>query len=103
MNRFVMVNENIGDRMIRIWVGAWLFVLALAGPTWWWGLLGLFPLITGWTGRCPLYALLGRSTLKGESRPAQTSPTAPIEAVRVKSVQTIGTQEPAKPQTGRAA
>ncbi len=103
MNRFLVVNESLADRMFREVIGAWFFVLALAGPAWWWGLLFLYPLVTGWTGRCPLYALLGVSTLKREPQPAETSSAIPVEDTRMKPVEASAKQESAKVQTGRAA
>lgn len=48
------------ERVLRVLVGLVFLSLAVAGPTTVWGLLGLFPLITGATGSDPLYALLAR-------------------------------------------
>jgi len=56
---------NIGktERVIRVVVG--LAVIA-AGFTYqsWWGAIGLVPLLTGATGYCPPYQMLGISTNK---------------------------------------
>ncbi len=56
------VNEAGWDRGVRLVVGAGLLAAALAGPAWPWGLLGAVPLLTGVSGWCPLYTLLGIST-----------------------------------------
>jgi len=56
---------NIGktERVIRVVVG--LAVIA-AGFTYqsWWGAIGLVPLLTGATGSCPPYQMLGISANK---------------------------------------
>ena len=46
------------ERVLRVLVGLVFLALAIAGPRTIWGLLGLFPLITGVTGSCPLYAIV---------------------------------------------
>ncbi|MBL8909891.1 MAG: DUF2892 domain-containing protein [Archangium sp.] len=57
--------SNIGpvDRGLRVVAGVGLTSLALSGQTPW-GWLGLIPLITALVGFCPLYRLLGLSTLR---------------------------------------
>ncbi len=65
------VNEGKADRAIRIVVGVALLSLLLIGPLDGWGLIGLVglvPLITGATGVCPTYLLLGVDTLGGRIR-----------------------------------
>ena len=65
---FVRINESKTDRAIRVVVGVALLSLLLIGPLDGWGLVGLsglVPLITGATGVCPTYALLGVDTLRG--------------------------------------
>ena len=62
------VNEGPIDRVIRILVGVGLFTLAAAGlvtPPALYGVLlvGTIGLVTGITGFCPTYVLLGISTL----------------------------------------
>ena len=61
-------NEGAIDRIIRVVVGlAVLSVLAI-GPVPGWGLVGLaglMPLVTGLTGFCPTYTLLGIDTHAG--------------------------------------
>ena len=57
--------ENVGDteRMFRILIGLLLIGLAFAFGGWWWlGLIGIVPVITGLTGRCPGYVPFGIST-----------------------------------------
>ena len=60
----MQINVGNPDRIARIVVG--LVLLSL--PFWldsswrWLGLIGLMPLVTGLSGRCPGYRLLGRST-----------------------------------------
>lgn len=57
---------NVGniDRLIRIAVGLTLLSLPLwlDTPWRWLGLIGLMPLLTGLSGRCPGYGLLGLRT-----------------------------------------
>jgi hypothetical protein len=59
-------NLSIADRLVRMTLGA--IILGLYGalePPWrYLTLLGLIPLGTALTGNCPLYTLLGISTLK---------------------------------------
>lgn len=57
-------HRNIGsfDRMARIVVGMFLLSLVFMGPQTPWGWLGLIPLITGVTGFCFLYELLGKDS-----------------------------------------
>ena len=58
------MTSNVGslDRGIRIAVGVGLLAIAFAGPKTAWGYLGLVPLLTGLSGFCPLYTVLGIST-----------------------------------------
>lgn len=57
---------NVGtvDRIARIAIGLTLLSLPfwLDAPWRWAGLIGVMPFMTGLTGRCPAYHLLGRST-----------------------------------------
>jgi len=52
------------ERMIRILLGLFIISLVFWGPETLWGLLGIVPLLTGLTGWCPPYQLLGISTCK---------------------------------------
>lgn len=56
------VNEGKFDRAIRIVLGLVLIALVFVGPKTNWGWIGLIPLITGLTGFCGLYKLLGVNT-----------------------------------------
>ena len=59
-----MSTLNVGnfDRMLRIVLGLVLIGLAISGAIGAWGYLGLLPLLTGLTARCPLYAACRIST-----------------------------------------
>lgn len=51
--------KNVGgfDKIFRILIGLFLLSMLLwvEGSAKYWGLIGLVPLITGFTSRCPLY------------------------------------------------
>lgn len=58
-------NEGKLDRILRVIIGAALIIAYFYNPhgTYSWAYwLGLIPLITGLTGWCPLYSILGIST-----------------------------------------
>jgi hypothetical protein len=58
------MGRNVGplDRTLRIGVGTAMVVMWIFGPLGWWGILGFLPLVTGITGVCPVYPLLGVNT-----------------------------------------
>lgn len=60
------MKKNIGrfERVVRIIAGLAILSLAFVGPQSAWAYLGIIPLLTGITGFCPPYALLGISTCK---------------------------------------
>ncbi len=60
------MTKNIGspERIIRIIVGLVLIALVFVGPKTIWGWIGVVPLLTGLTGWCPPYQLLGINTCK---------------------------------------
>ncbi|HET9426675.1 MAG TPA: DUF2892 domain-containing protein [Gemmatimonadaceae bacterium] len=60
-------NTGTLDRWVRVIVGLVILSLVFFGPRSGWGWLGLIPLLTGVSGYCPLYQLLGRST--GRAKP----------------------------------
>lgn len=66
------MKQNVGnvDRWIRIVIGVVLLSLLvfLNGPIRWIGLIGLIPLVTGILNFCPIYALLGISTKKDQTK-----------------------------------
>ncbi len=57
-----MTNEGTLDRAVRIVIGLAVLSLTVVGPKSLYGLFGLIPLLTGVTGFCPLYRLVGLST-----------------------------------------
>jgi len=58
------VNEGTIDRALRIIVGLVLISMVFTGLNTVWGWVGLVPLITGLVGSCPVYSIIGLSTLK---------------------------------------
>lgn len=50
------------ERVARVVLGLILVALVFVGPTTPWAWIGLFPLLTGLTGTCPLYTLTGVNT-----------------------------------------
>lgn len=60
------MKKNVGgiERIIRTAAGFGILSLAFVGPQTAWAYLGIIPLITGLTGFCPPYALLGIKTCK---------------------------------------
>lgn len=60
------MERNIGDieRVVRVVAGLAILSLVLVGPKTLWGLVGLVPVLTGLSGWCPPYQLLGISTCK---------------------------------------
>jgi hypothetical protein len=52
------------ERVIRVVVGLVLTTFAFVGPSNPWFLLGIIPVLTGLTGWCPPYQLLGINTCK---------------------------------------
>ena len=59
-------NESTVDRILRVVLGAalliWFFVDNGSGLWHWAKLIGIIPLVTGLTGNCLLYSVLGIST-----------------------------------------
>jgi len=66
----VDVNMGSVDREIRAVVGLAIIAIGVAHKTWW-GAIGLLPLLTAATGRCPGYLPLGISTRKSAAPPPQ--------------------------------
>jgi hypothetical protein len=62
MKDFLQVNEHPIERVLRVLVGLGAISLVFVGPKTPWGWLGVIPVLTGATGLCPLYTLLGIST-----------------------------------------
>ena len=55
------VNEGTVDRTLRVLLGITLVALAYT-KGWTWAYIGVVPILTGATGMCPLYSLLGINT-----------------------------------------
>lgn len=62
MKNFLVVTEHPVERVIRVLIGIGLLSIVFVGPKTPWGWIGIVPLVTGLTGLCPLYTLLGIST-----------------------------------------
>ncbi|MDP2561600.1 DUF2892 domain-containing protein [Psychrobium sp. 1_MG-2023] len=60
--------KNVGqiDKIIRIAVGLLLLSTVFIGPQTLWGLIGLVPLLTAFISFCPLYKIIGLSTVSKE-------------------------------------
>lgn len=71
MSSFFSKNEHPIERGVRVLVGLGLIGAAFAGPLAPWGYIGIVPLLTGLTGNCPLYSVLGISTCPVETRSAR--------------------------------
>ncbi|MBI1937869.1 MAG: DUF2892 domain-containing protein [Ignavibacteriales bacterium] len=61
------MQKNVGsvDRTIRFILSAVIFLFGIIYQSWW-GLLGLLPLLTAATQRCPAFITCGISTCKIE-------------------------------------
>ena len=62
MRSFLEVTEHPIERVARVVVGLVGISLVFVGPKSAWGWFGLIPLLTGISGLCPLYTVLGIST-----------------------------------------
>lgn len=60
-------NMGSADKVIRLIVSLFIISLVFWGPQTYWGLLGIIPLITVFTGFCPLYRPFRISTRKTRS------------------------------------
>ncbi len=69
MKNFLLVTEHPIERVVRILIGLGVVSLVFIGPKTMWGWLGLLPIVTGATGICPLYTVLGISTCPKKSTP----------------------------------
>lgn len=61
---FMKKNVHSVERVFRIIIGVVLVSLAFVGPANKWFLLGIIPILTGFSGWCLPYQLLGISTCK---------------------------------------
>jgi hypothetical protein len=64
---FLRINEHPVERGLRVALGVALLAMAFVGPKTPWGFLGIVPILTGLSGRCPLYTLLGINTCPAKS------------------------------------
>ncbi|MBP7777677.1 MAG: DUF2892 domain-containing protein [Acidobacteria bacterium] len=62
MTSFFALNEHPVERVLRVALGLALVVLAGMGTIGIWGYIGIVPIVTGLSGRCPIYSVLGVST-----------------------------------------
>jgi hypothetical protein len=62
MSKFFTVNEHPYERVARVLLGVGILSLAFIGPKTPLGYLGIIPILTGASGMCPLYSLLGINT-----------------------------------------
>ena len=67
MKNFLVVTEHPVERVLRVLVGVVVLSLVFIGPKTAWGWIGLLPILTGVTGICPLYTILGISTCPKKS------------------------------------
>jgi Inner membrane protein YgaP-like, transmembrane domain len=68
MSSVLAVNEHPIERVVRVVAGLALVWAAYSGRLGLWAYIGVVPLLTGLTGICPLYSMLGISTCSGPSR-----------------------------------
>lgn len=68
----MVCNIHPVERILRVIIGAGITSLAFWGPQSLWFLLGIVPLLTGLTGYCPPYHLLGINTNPTCKKPAST-------------------------------
>jgi len=61
-------NIHLIERVLRVFIGAFVVSLAFWGPSSAWAYLGLIPLVTGLVGYCPPYAMLGINTCKSSTK-----------------------------------
>jgi hypothetical protein len=59
---FLVVTDHPVERALRVIFGLGVLSLVFVGPKTAWGWVGILPLLTGVTGLCPLYTVLGIST-----------------------------------------
>ena len=69
MRNFLIVTQHPIERVIRVLVGIAILSLVFIGPKTPWGWIGILPILTGASGLCPLYTLLGISTCPKKGAP----------------------------------
>ena len=60
-------NQHPIERAVRVVVGIGLLSLVFVGPKTPWGYIGILPILTGLSGSCLLYMVLGISTNKRQT------------------------------------
>ena len=70
--KLLPANEGSLDRALRIVLGLVLLALTLRGSEFFWGFIGVVPVLTGIVGSCPLYTLFGISTCPYKAAPKTT-------------------------------
>ncbi|MEA4988642.1 MAG: DUF2892 domain-containing protein [Anaerovorax sp.] len=63
MNRKTKCNVGKTEQIVRITIGLTIVLVGVYYQNWW-GIIGLVPIITGFTRYCPISDLLGISTCK---------------------------------------
>jgi hypothetical protein len=76
-SRIVQVNIGRVERYVRVVVGLGVIAMVLFVPTLW-GLLGLYPLLTGVFGTEPAYTLFGVATTP---KPGPVKPPRPLPPI----------------------
>lgn len=61
-------NIHPAERVVRVVAGIILVTMAFVGPASPWFLLGIIPVLTGLSGWCPAYSVLGISTCHSDKR-----------------------------------
>ena len=69
MRNFLIVTQHPIERVIRVLVGIAILSIVFIGPKTPWGWFGILPILTGASGLCPLYTLLGISTCPKKAAP----------------------------------
>jgi hypothetical protein len=80
------MNVSLVERWIRLGIGAILLALYVWGPKTPWGLIGLLFIGSGISGFCPLWRILGVSTLKKTPAILRTSYHPPEEEANHREV-----------------
>ena len=69
------MKKNVGgiDRILRIAIGIGILAAGYSAHAWW-GFIGLIPLATGLSSRCPAYLPLGLSTCCSKCNAEKSAP-----------------------------
>lgn len=69
MKDFLAVTEHPIERVLRVLAGLAVLSLVFIGPKTSWGWIGIILILTGASGLCPLYTILGVSTCPRKPAP----------------------------------